>query len=111
MVVNFSGFLHDFMHTRGFDRIWRLYDKSTKDKEGIKVLARIVEVIELPDKTVMVGYQRFIDYRYTHPVWKDHSTTYYEKLSDIRLEFHPEDMEPENYGFTEEEIKEYAQVE
>ena len=59
---------------------------------------KIVDVIELPDGDLLIGYKLICD-------WKEHEnektfeklSTHYRKLSQIELSIFPRDMEEENW--------------
>lgn len=54
----------------------------------------IKEVIELPDKDVLIGYQELFQYS---DLEIDNPYIYYVKLSEIVLNYNPEDMKEENW--------------
>ena len=58
---------------------------------------QIKELIELPDKDVLVGYRVVYDLESLNADWSD-SIIYYKKLSEIELSHFPGDENAENWA-------------
>lgn len=101
--------LETFMLDDGFDRIFRMYifkrmftpyerEKAYMDEtvytSSEPKFVKIREVIELPDKDVLLGYQEIF-------CWDDldegNPRIDYKKLSEIELSYYPADMKEENW--------------
>ena len=96
--------LETFMLDYGGDRIFRMlklrrvgdwtpremkekYIDQDQYESNIYTLIKIVEVIELPDKDVLIGYKE-VEYSDDN----DDAPIYYKKLSQIELSFFPQDI-------------------
>lgn len=92
----------------GFDRIFRMWEykrmftpyeqQQAFVHESCYVddhaqLIKIKEVIELPDKDVLIGFQMIFD---DEDLELDNPPLYYKKLSQIELSYYPEDSREEN---------------
>ena len=91
MITDFGTWMNDY----GFNRIFRLYTlKSMPIEMQHFHFVVIKEVIELPDKDVFIGFQEIM-------TWEDLSdkepVIRYEKLSNIKLNYFPEDNVEENW--------------
>lgn len=103
--------LETWMFNYGYDRIFRILIKRTpgdwtpREMEEKYIdeshyvdthytTIKIKEVIELPDKDVLIGYQSITE-------WKDldieNPIIEYRKLSEIELRYFPEDEKEENW--------------
>ena len=91
MITDFETWINDY----GFSRIFRLYShKSSPIEMQHFHFVVIKEVIELPDKDIFIGFQEIM-------TWEDLSdeepVIKYEKLSNIKLNYFPEDNIEENW--------------
>lgn len=91
MITNFETWMQDY----GFDRIFRLYPHKSSPLEMQHFLHVVIkEVIELPNKDVLIGFQEIES-------WEDLSdeepVITYEKLSNIKLKYFPVDNIEENW--------------
>lgn len=91
MITDFETWMNDY----GFNRIFRLYThKSTPIEMQHFHFVVIKEVIELPDKDIFIGFHEIM-------TWEDLSdeepVIRYEKLSNIKLNYFPEDNVEENW--------------
>lgn len=91
MMADFETWMNDY----GFNRIFRLYPhKSSPIEMQHFHFVVIKEVIELPDKDILIGFQEIM-------TWEDLSdeepVIRYEKLSNIKLNYFPEDDVEKNW--------------
>lgn len=101
--------LETFMIDEGFDRIFRMLEKRTPGDWTPKEIAekyidqdhyvsnhytfiKIVEVIELPDKDILIGYKDLYDLEEIEEEEYSKLPIFYRKLSQIELSYFPEDM-------------------
>ena len=106
--------LETFMLDEGFGRIFRMLEKRTPGDWTPREMSekyinqdhyvndhysliKIVEVVELPDKDVFIGYKQFCDWNDLSEEEYDKLPIHYRKLSQIELSYFPEDMDEENW--------------
>ena len=106
--------LETFMLDEGFDRIFRMLEKrghgdwtplEMSEKyidqdhyvDSHYTFIKIVEVIELPDKDVLIGYKTFCDWGELDEEEYSKLPIHYRKLSQIELSYFPDDMNEENW--------------
>lgn len=58
---------------------------------------KIVEVVELPDKDILIGYKIIMDWEDQEKDAFEERPIYYRKLSQIELSFFPCDMDKKNW--------------
>ena len=91
MMTDFETWMMDY----GLSRIFRLSIRKTLPPEmQHEHFVIIKEAIELPDKDLLIGFQEIM-------CWEDLSeeepVITYEKLSNVRLRYYPEDNVEENW--------------
>ena len=109
-MTDFETWLHDV----GYDRIFRMlklrrvgdwtpyeigqkYIDQDQYEDNHYNFIKIVEVIELPDKDILIGYKEIVDYEDLDANKFDNLPIYYKKLSQIELSFFSNDMKKENW--------------
>ena len=105
--------LETFMLDVGFDRIFRILirrrpgdwtpremDEKYLDQSNyvndFYTFIKIQEMIELPDKDILIGYKEIIDIDNIDSEEFENGPIFYKKLSEIELSYFPTDMSSNN---------------
>lgn len=90
-----------FMLDDGFTRIFRAwFIRPDKTMTNYYTSIIIHEIIELPDKDVLIGFQ---DLSFWEDIEKEEPALRYERLSNMKLHYVPEDNKKENWRVNDEE--------
>lgn len=106
--------LETFMLDVGYDRIFRMLEKRTSGNwtprelenkcidescyvRDSYILIKIIEMIELPDKDILIGFKELPDLSYLGTDEYENLPIIYRKLSQLDLAFYPSDMRVQNF--------------
>lgn len=111
MITDFETWLLDV----GYERIFRIYKKripgdwtpleieqkrtgQSHFENEYPIYAKIVEVIEMPDGDFLIGYREIFHISDLEMKGFDKSPIRYVYLTQIELNFYPEDMDEDNWA-------------